>query len=266
MQELVRANGIRVSYEVQGNGPWLILSHSLGCGKAMWQPQFDLLARAYRVVRYDTRGHGQTDAPDGPYSLDLLADDVKALCDGLGIARFHFVGLSMGGMIGQTVALRYPELLLSLTLASTTSHYGAAALPFWQTRSQTALSAGMGPLVAPTIERWFSAPFREAQPALIRQIEQWILDTPALGYANACLAIASIDTTARLASLSIPVLVLVGAQDMATPPEMAKLIHAKVPHSRLVVLPSAAHLANIEQVDSFNAALLEFLEACDVAA
>ena len=266
MPELMCANGIRVSYDVQGSGPWLILSHSLGCGKAMWQPQFDVLARSYRVLRYDTRGHGQTDAPDGPFTLDLLADDVKALCDGLGIAKCHFVGLSMGGMIGQTVALRYPELLLSLTLASTTSHYGAAALPFWQTRSQTALSAGMGPLVAPTIERWFTAPFRDAQPALIEQVGRWILDTPARGYANACLAIAAIDTTARLGSLSIPVLVMVGAQDAATPPAMAELIHANVRHSRLVVLPSAAHMASIEQADRFNGALLDFLGGLDAPA
>ena len=266
MTEVMRANGIRVSYDVKGDGPWLILSHSLGCDMAMWQPQFESLARWYRVVRYDTRGHGRTEAPDSPCSLDLLADDVKALCDALGIAKGHFVGLSMGGMIGQTVALRYPDLLLSLALASTTSHYGAAALPFWQTRSQSALSAGMGPLVAPTIERWFTAPFRDAQPDFIRRVEHWILDTPARGYANACLAIAPIDTTVRLGSLSIPVLVMVGAEDTATPPAMAKLIHANVRHSRLVVLSSAAHMASIEQADSFNGALLDFLGGFDAPA
>lgn len=266
MTEVMRANGIRVSYDVKGDGPWLILSHSLGCDMAMWQPQFESLARWYRVVRYDTRGHGRTEAPDSPCSLDLLADDVKALCDALGIAKGHFVGLSMGGMIGQTVALRYPDLLLSLALASTTSHYGAAALPFWQTRSRTALSEGMGPLVAPTIERWFTAPFRNAHPEVIEQAEHWILDTPARGYANACLAIASIDTTAHLGALSIPVLVMVGEEDAATPPAMAKLIHANVRHSQLVVLPSAAHLANIEQPASFNEALQGFLKACDAAA
>ncbi len=263
MTEAVRANGIRVCYEVKGDGPWLILSHSLGCGMAMWQPQFELLARSYRVVRYDTRGHGNTDAPEGPYTMDLLADDVKALCDALGIAKCHFVGLSMGGMIGQTVAMRHPDLLLSLALASTTSHYGTAALPFWQTRSRTALSEGMGPLVAPTIERWFTAPFRHAHQEVIEQAERWILATPARGYANACLAIASIDTTARLGSLSIPVLVVVGEEDAATPPTMARLIHANVPHSQLVVLPSAAHLANIEHPGGFNEALQGFLKACD---
>ena len=119
MTQTVHANGINISYEVAGEGPWLLFSHSLGCSKAMWQSQFELLAESFQVVRYDTRGHGQTDAPAGPYSLDLLADDVKALCDALGIEQCHFVGLSMGGMIGQTVALKYPELLLSLTLADT---------------------------------------------------------------------------------------------------------------------------------------------------
>lgn len=255
----IAANGITVSYEVAGSGPWLILSHSLGCSKAMWQPQFEELAKSYRVLRYDTRGHGASSAPPGPYSLDLLAQDVVALCAALGIEKCHFVGLSMGGMIGQTVALNSPELLLSLTLADTCSVYGPAALPFWQGRSQAALTQGMAALVTPSLERWFTAPFRAAQPALMQHATQWILDTPAVGYAACCLAIAAIDTTEALKRIAVPVLVIVGAEDAATPPSAAETIHGQIAGSRLLVLESAAHLASVEQPLAFTRALQEFL-------
>lgn len=261
MTNQLSANGITISYEVAGAGPWLILSHSLGCSKTMWQPQFEALAKSYRVLRYDTRGHGASSAPPGPYTLDLLAQDVKALCVALGIEKCHFVGLSMGGMIGQVVALNYPELLLSLTLSDTSSFYGPAALPFWQTRIETALTQGMAALVAPTMERWFTAPFRAAQAALMAQVAQWIVDTPPAGYAACCQAIAAIDTTAQLKQITIPVLVIVGAEDAATPPAAAEIIHAKIAGSRLLVLESAAHIASIEQAGLFTRALEEFLPA-----
>jgi 3-oxoadipate enol-lactonase len=261
----LNANGITMRYEIAGeqnvDAPWVVFSHSLGCSNIMWQPQFDALAATYRVLRYDTRGHGKTSAPQGPYSLDMLAQDVKSLCDAIGIVKCHFVGLSMGGMVGQTVALNYPELLLSLTLADTSSHYGAAALPFWETRSDTAKTQGMTPLVAPSLDRWFTAPFRAAQPVLMQQAMQWVLDTPSQGYAACCMAIAVIDTTARLAQITVPVLIIVGAQDMATPPASSELIHAHIPGSTLLVLDSAAHIASVEQASAFTGALQKFLTA-----
>ncbi|MDB5762528.1 MAG: Alpha/beta hydrolase fold [Herminiimonas sp.] len=259
MKQRIHANGIDISYEVAGEGPWLIFSHSLGCGKAMWQPQFEALAKSHRVLRYDTRGHGESSAPAGPYTLDLLAQDVKALCDALDIRTCHFVGLSMGGMIGQTVALNYPELLLSLTLANTSSFYGPQAQPFWQTRSQTALTQGMAPLVEPSMARWFTAPFRASQPALMQQASQWIMETPPVGYSACCQAIAVIDTTAMLERIKIPVLVIAGADDAATPPAMAERIHAQIAGSRLVSLKPAAHISSIEQADRFTDALRDFL-------
>jgi 3-oxoadipate enol-lactonase len=261
MTKTIGVNGITVSYEVAGEGPWLVLSHSLGCGKSMWQPQSEELSKSYRVLRYDTRGHGASSAPPGPYTLDLLAQDVKALCDALGIEKCHFAGLSMGGMIGQTVALKYPDLLLSLTLSNTSSCYGPAALPFWETRSNTALSQGMTPLVAPSLERWFTAPFRAAQPVLMQQAMQWVLDTPANGYAACCMAIAALDTTARLKELTMPVLVIAGADDAATPPAASELIHAQIPHSELLILRSAAHISSVEQASKWTHAVQEFLTA-----
>jgi 3-oxoadipate enol-lactonase len=259
----IGANGITVDYEVAGpeNAPWVVFSHSLGCAKSMWQPQFEALSKSYRVLRYDTRGHGVTSAPPGPYTLELLAQDVKALCDALDIEKCHFIGLSMGGMIGQTVALNYPDLLLSLTLADTSSYYGPAFAAFWETRSQTALTQGMTPLVAPSLERWFTEPFRAAHPVLMQQAMQWVLDTPSQGYAACCQAIALLDTTARLSQIKVPVLIIVGAQDLATPPAASELIHAQIQGSRLLVLDPGAHIASVEQAAKFTAAVQEFLPA-----
>lgn len=266
--QTIEVNGITVSYEIAGAGgaavPWVIFSHSLGCSKSMWQPQFEALSKSYRVLRYDTRGHGASSAPAGPYTLDLLAQDVQALCAALGIEKCHFVGLSMGGMIGQTVALNYPQLLASLTLADTSSSYGATALAFWEGRSQTVLAQGMQAMVTPSLERWFTAPFRAAQPALMQQAGQWILDTPVVGYAACCLAIAGLDTTARLPEIKIPALVIVGADDLATAPAVAELIHAQITGSQLVVLPSAAHISNVEQPERFTAVVQDFLRESTV--
>lgn len=257
----ISANGVTVNYEIGGldSGPWVVFSHSLGCSKAMWQPQFDALAKSYRVLRYDIRGHGASSTPPAPYSLDMMAQDVKALCDALNIEKCHFVGLSMGGMIGQTVALNHPELLLSLTLADTSSHYGPDLMPFWEARSQTALMQGMTPLVAPSLERWFTAPFRAAHPVLMQEAMQWVLDTPSQGYAACCMAIAVIDTTARLKEIKVPAQVIVGKDDLATPPAMSELIHARIAGSKLLVLESAAHISSVEQARKFTDALQGFL-------
>ncbi len=257
-----QVNGITVSYEVAGSGPWLLFSHSLACSKAMWQPQFEALAKSFRVVRYDTRGHGHSGSPDGPYTMDLLADDVKGLCDALGIEQCHFVGLSMGGMVGQTVALKYPDLLLSLTLADTSSSYGPGALAFWSARSQAALKDGLSALIPATLERWFTAAYRATQPEKMAEVTQWIIDTPVAGYAACCMAIAGIETTARLSQIKVPVLVIVGADDVATPLATAEIMHAQIAGAKLVVLPSAAHIASVEQPVLFTAALSSFLYDC----
>ncbi|HEY4317879.1 MAG TPA: 3-oxoadipate enol-lactonase [Herbaspirillum sp.] len=257
----ISANGMTINYEVGGkeDAPWVVFSHSLGCSKAMWQPQFDALAKSYRVLRYDIRGHGASSAPPAPYSLDAMAQDVKALLDALAIRKCHFVGLSMGGMIGQTFALKYPELLLSLTLANTSSNYGPDFMAFWETRSQTVLMQGMTPLVAPSLERWFTAPFRAAHPVLMQEAMQWVLDTSAHGYAACCMAIAVIDTTARLKEIKMPVQIIVGKDDLATPPAMSEKIQAQIAGSKLLMLEPAAHISSVEQAEKFTRALQEFL-------
>jgi 3-oxoadipate enol-lactonase len=255
------ANGMTINYEIGGqdSGPWVVFSHSLGCSKAMWQPQFDALAKSYRVLRYDTRGHGASSAPPAPYSLDMMAQDVKALLDALDIRKCHFVGLSMGGMIGQTVALKYPELLSSLTLANTSSHYGPDFMAFWEARSQTAIMQGMTPLVAPSLDRWFTAAFRAAHPVLMQEAMQWVLDTSAHGYAACCMAIAALDTTARLNEIKAPVQVIVGKDDLATPPAMGEKIQAQIAGAKLVMLEPAAHISSVEQAEKFTRVLEDFL-------
>ncbi len=253
-------NGIGLYYETHGaSGPWLTFSHSLACSTAMWAPQIAEFSRSYRVLSFDTRGHGQSDAPEGAYTLEQLADDLAALLKHLGIARTHFCGLSMGGMIGQTFALKYPGVFQSLALADTTSRYPAEAAGVWADRIKMAKAQGMQPLVEPTLARWFTDGFRAARPDIMQTIGAQIAATPVDGYAGCCAALPRINATARLKEITCPMLVIVGEQDMGTPLAMAEEIHANAPGSTLSVLSPAAHLSNLEQPEAFNAALAAFL-------
>jgi 3-oxoadipate enol-lactonase len=257
------ANGIEMNYELHGKegAPWLVLSHSLACSVHMWDPQIAALKERYRILAYDTRGHGGTEAPKGEYSLEMLADDLNALMKTLGVTNPHYCGLSMGGMIGQTFALKHPGVLRSLTLADTTSRYPAEAWPQWQERIRTAQAQGMAPLAQPTLERWFTEPFRKSNAAAVEAIRKLILATPVAGYVGCCYAIPKINLTARLKEIRCPLLVIVGEQDPGTPPAMAREIHDNAPGSKLALLPQAAHLSNLEQPERFTRALADFLSS-----
>jgi 3-oxoadipate enol-lactonase len=254
------ANGIELNYAIEGEGPVVTFSHSLACNLSMWDAQAAALRGRYRVLRFDTRGHGQSGAPAGAYTLEQLAEDFHGLLQGLGIERTHFVGLSMGGMIGQVFALKYPEMVQSLVLCDTTSRYPAAAAPVWQDRIKTVEAKGMEPLVEPTLGRWFTAPFRARRPDLMAQVGKMIRDTPAQGYAGCCHAIPKINVTDRLGAVACPSLVIVGEEDPGTPVEMARDIHAALPSAELAILRSASHLSNLEQPEEFNRVLLRFLD------
>jgi len=254
----IETNGIRLHCEVEGEGPWLAMSHSLACNLSMWDHEARALSKRFKVLRFDTRGHGRSDAPARPYSLEMLADDVKGLFDALGVRAAHWVGLSMGGMIGQTFALRYPGIFRSLVLADTTSRYPKEAWPVWQERIRLAEAQGMEPLVAPTLERWFTEPFRKAHPERVAPIAAAIRSTPVAGYVGCSHAIPKIDLTARLKEIGAPALVIVGEDDPGTPVAMAREIHEAMPGSELVVIPRAAHLANVEQPEAFGSALERF--------
>ena len=259
----VNVNGTKISYEVHGpaGAPWLVLSHSLACSVRMWDEQIEAFKGRFRILAFDTRGHGASDAPPGPYSLEMLADDAKAVLDREGVSRCHWAGLSMGGMIGQTFALKYPGVFRSLILADTTSRYPAEAAGVWADRIRLAEEKGMEPLVEPTLARWFTEAYRQKKPARLADIAGLIRGTPVAGYAGCCQAIPKINVTARLKEIRCPILVIVGEQDMGTPVSMAKEIHEHAPGSTLVVIPEAAHIANVEQPAAFNAAMEKALAA-----
>ena len=225
---------------------------------AMWDAQVPALTRRYRVLRYDTRGHGATEATPPPYSIELLVDDARALLDALDIAPIHFVGLSLGGMIGQLFAVRHPALVRSLVLCDTSSHMPPESL--WEDRIQTAEDEGIEALVPGTIERWFTAPFRERGAAEIERIRRMIRKTERPGYVGCCRAIQAMDQTALLSAITAPTLIVVGAEDPATPVAASETIHRAIEGSQLVVLDEAAHLANIEQPEAFNRAVIGFLD------
>jgi 3-oxoadipate enol-lactonase len=257
----ITANGIDIHYVLQGTGPCVTLSHSLACDLTMWDEQARVLARDYTVLRYDTRGHGATSGPTGPYTLDQLAADAHALLSALGIKRTHWVGLSLGGMIGEVFAIKYSPMLQSLALCDTTSRYPAEAATTWSERIALVRRAGMGAVVDATLGRWFTEPYRKSRPEVIQRFATMIASTPAEGYAGCAEAICRINVTERLRSITCPVLVVVGEQDQGTPPAMARDIHEAIAGSELVTIPSAAHLSNIEQAEIFDRTLLRFLQS-----
>jgi 3-oxoadipate enol-lactonase len=258
----ITVNGIGVKYALNGpaSAPVVTLSHSLATSLSMWQPQVQALAGRFRVLRYDTRGHGGTDAPAGPYSLALLAEDASALLRALGVSRTHFVGLSLGGMIGQQLALTHPEQIRSLVLCDTTSRIAPEARAGWEERIRTTERQGMEAHVEPTIGRWFTPPFRERRPEVIERVTPLIRATSPVGYIGCCHAIKALDLTDRLREIERPTLVIVGEDDPGTPVAAARVIHERVRDSQLVILPAASHLSNLEQPDAFNQALGAFLE------
>jgi 3-oxoadipate enol-lactonase len=258
----ITVNGINVNYTLEGpaSGPVITLSNSLASNLSMWEPQTPVLASRYRILRYDTRGHGGTDAPAGPYSLEELTEDVRALLQALGIARTHFIGLSMGGMIGQIMALKYPHMLQSVVLCDTMSRVPTEAKPTWEERMHTAETRGMEPLVEPTIARWFTAPFRDQRPDVIDKVRTMIRTTPPRGYSGCCHAIAALNLTDQLPAIMLPTLIIVGEDDPGTPVAASRVIQEQIKGSELVILKSAAHLSNMEQPEAFNQALTTFLQ------
>lgn len=255
----IKTNGIELNCLIEGEGPWVTMSHSLACNLSMWDEQAALLAKHYKVLRFDTRGHGASSAPEGPYTLEQLADDLHGLFSALGIRQTHWVGLSMGGMIGETYALKYPGVFQSMVLADTTSRRPPNAAQMWGDRIKLAREQGMGALVESTLGRWFTEPYRKAHPEVMARIGADIRNTPVAGFAGCCEAIAKIDVLDQLSSIDCPALVIVGDQDHGTPPEMAKQIQANLRGSQLLIIESAAHLSNVEQPAVFNAALTKFL-------
>lgn len=257
----IKANGIRMNCELSGkeDGEVVVLSHSLASSLVLWQPQMDILNRHFRVLAYDTRGHGGTDASPPPYTLSQLGEDAVALLDALNIETAHWVGISMGGMIGQSVALNHSDRLRSLSLCDTASLVPREADPVWQERIDLAKREGMAPMVQPTLERWFTPPFLALNPPIVDVIRQHILATPVDGYIGCSEAIRRLNYLERIHEILVPTLIIVGEDDPGTPVEASQAMHDRIPQSRLVIIPSAAHLSNIEKADPFNRSLMAFL-------
>ena len=258
----VKANDIYINHELSGKrgAPVVVLSHSLSSSLLMWNPQMDALNPYFQVLRYDIRGHGGSDAPSGAYTLELLAKDVISLLDALDVDRVHLVGLSLGGMIGQSLALNDPHRLKSLTLCDTAAIVPVEAGPLWQERVEQACTKGMEALLDQTMERWFTPSFLKQNSKMLALVRQQLLATPVSGYIGCAEAIRKLDYLDRLSQIRMPTLIMVGEEDPGTPVSASEAMHKRISNSKLVVLPSARHLSNVEQADAFNAALLTFLK------
>jgi 3-oxoadipate enol-lactonase len=257
----INANGIDINYELTGRegAPVVMLSHSLASSMVMWNPQLGSLEPHFKVLRYDMRGHGGSTAPDGAYTLDLLAEDAVALLDALSIDTVHFVGLSIGGMIGQGLALNHGDRLKSLTLCDTSAVMPDEAQSILQARIAAARQSGMADQADGTLERWFTPEYLKANSPEVEMIRQQIRATPLAGYIGCSEALRGLNYLERLSEITLATLIMVGEEDPGTPVAAAEAIHERIAGSVLVVLPAARHLSNIEQAEAFNKALMKFL-------
>jgi 3-oxoadipate enol-lactonase len=261
----IRVNGAELAYRLDGckSGRVVMMSNSLMSDHTMWDITVEVLADRYRVLRYDTRGHGRSETTPGPYSIDLLADDALALMDALAIERAHVVGLSMGGMIAQNLGARFPERVLSLALCDTASEMPPRSM--WEERFAIARSRGVAGLVDSTIQRWFTAPFIDRAPEAAEKVRRMILGTGTEGYIACGSAVRDMAQTTMLLKVKAPTLILVGSHDPACTVEQSTVIHRMIDGSQMVVLQNAAHLSNIEQPDVFNRELRAFIDRIDDA-
>jgi 3-oxoadipate enol-lactonase len=254
-------NGIEIEYELSGpaDAPVAMLSHSLATTMEMWKPQLPALAKEYRVLNYEMRGHGRTSAPAGPYSFAMLGADVVALLDHLKIEKVAFVGLSIGGMIAQHLAIHHANRLRCAVVCCSTSAIPVTVRPVWDERIAAVEGGGMATQVATTLERWFTAPYRAAHPDVIEWIGGMIKGTPVAGFVGCGRAIQGLNITAELAKIKLPILVLAGEKDPGLPPAMSAAIHGAIAGSEYTVIPDAAHIANIEQAEKFTQLVTGFL-------
>lgn len=254
--------GIKIHYEIfeRKGAPSVILSHSLGSSMILWDPQMEALKPYFQILRYDIRGHGESEVGQGPFTLEQLGEDAIGLLNHLGIEQVHWIGISMGGMIGQAVALHYPSRLKSLVLCDTAAIIPPEAQPIWQERIDQVREKGMESQLEATMERWFTPSFLATHPPILSRIRNQFLSTSVEGYVNCIEAIRRLNYLNRLSEIQIPTLILVGEDDPGTPVAASEAIHQRIPNSTLRIIPSARHLSNVEQPEIFNQYLLEFLK------
>jgi len=254
---LIAANDTQLFYDFAGpeGAPVVVFSHSMGATIEMWDAQASALAGRYRVLRYDTRGHGRSPVVDRPIEMDTLADDLAGLLDGLGIARAHVVGLSIGGMTAQAFAAAQPNRVHGLVLMATSAYVPSG----WAERAALVREQGMAAIVDAVMARWFTPAYQHAP--LAEALRERFLQIDPRGYAVCCGAIGGMDLRPSNAAIRAPTLIIAGADDPSTPPAMSEEIRARIPDAELVVLPRAAHILAIERADRVNRLLAGFLDA-----
>ncbi len=248
----------KLHYALEGaaEAPVLVLSNSLGTTMDMWLPQMPSLLDHFRVLRYDTRGHGQSDVTPGPYSMAQLGGDVVALLDHLNIPRAHFCGLSMGGMTGLWLGINQPTRVERLVLCNTSAAIGVPEM--WNARIAQVRQGGMAAVVDTVLDRWFTADFLAHAPAQVDRVKAMLARTSVDGYVANCAAVRDMDQRADLGRIAVPALVIGGKYDKSTPPEHGELIARSIPGARYVEL-NAAHLSNWEVAQAFTQQVLNFL-------
>src|SRR5436190_17512015 len=255
---MIDADGclLNVSVEGRDGGPTLMLSNSLGSTMAMWEPQMRALGQVFRVVRYDHRGHGKSGVPPGPYSIERLGRDVLAILDDLNIAKTHWCGLSMGGMVGQWVAASAPDRFGKIVLANTACHYPDPTN--WLNRIRAVKEGGMPGIADTVIAAWLTADFREREPQVTANLKAMLLASPVEGYLACCEALSTLDQRELLPGIKSPTLVIAGRHDVATPIAAGEYIRSQIPGASMTIL-DAAHISNVEQPHTFTDAVVGFL-------
>jgi 3-oxoadipate enol-lactonase len=251
--------GTRLHYQVSGereDAPWLILSNSLGTTLDMWQPQMPALLRHFRVLRYDTRGHGQSGIPAQDFQVDQLGQDVLALMDALAIERAHFCGLSMGGMTGIWLGIHAGARIDRLVLCNTSAQIGSPEI--WNARIDKVRNEGMASIVPAVIERWFTPAYRQRAPDMVERVRQMLFETDPAGYVANCAAVRDMDQRGEAASIANRTLVITGTHDQSTPAQDGRWLASRIAGASCVEL-NAAHLSNWEQPEKFTAELVQFL-------
>jgi 3-oxoadipate enol-lactonase len=260
---LISLNGLRVYFDLAGpqNAPTVCFTHSLNSDSGMWVEQMvPLLGAGFRVLRLDMRGHGGSAAVDGDYTMDQLAGDVKGALDVLGIKKVHYIGLSIGGMIGQGFALAYPGYLASLCLCDTQPSTPPGSAGTWEERKATVRSKGLAALADSTMDRWFTPEFKQVNPMRWREIRDTISGTTPAGSAGCMSAIQNFDYLGRLPTIKAPTLVICGDEDEGTPPDRNKLIASKIGGAKYEGIAKARHLPNVERPDAFNKIMMGWLK------
>jgi len=261
----IDVNGVCLRYRLEGKpgAPVIVFSNSLGTNLSMWEPQVSALRGDFRILRYDTRGHGLSAVAPGPYTQEQLGGDILALMDAIEIPRAHFCGLSMGGQVGIWLGANAPQRFARLVLCDTAAHIGNPEI--WNARIAAIRAGGMPAIVSGTIERWFTPRFIAHSPEVVAPVRRMILDTPPQGYIACCEAIRDADFTEEASRVNAPTLVISGTHDPATPPAQGRLLASMIRGARYLEF-DAAHLSNIEAAPEFTAAVRDFLSASAVPA